>query len=203
MKWYAEQGPLRVRQQALDLAVLVWCYVFLRLGQAVHENVLRLQEPGRQLQSAGTDLAGGLGSAAERVGGTPLVGDALRDPLDAASRASRALSDAGAAGQDAVGTLALVLGLVVALIPVAYVLSRWLPHRLAYAREAAAAVRLRGDTELLALRAAATLPMHRLARLGDEPVGRWRRGEPGAGEALAELELATLGLRREPAARTR
>ncbi len=195
MTWYAEQGALRLRQQALDLGVLVWCWVFLRLGQRVHETVLALQEPGRQLQSAGSDLGGSLGSAAERAGSAPLVGDALREPLDAAARASRAVSDAGAAGQDAVAALALVLALVVALLPIGYVLARWLPHRVGYAREASAANAMRGDVELLALRAAATLPLHRLARLGDEPVGRWRRGEPGAAEALAELELRTLGLR--------
>ena len=195
MRWYAETGPLRVRQQVLDLAVLVWCWVFTQLGRSVHETVLGMQEPGRRLQSAGGDLGGSLGRAAEQAGGAPLVGDALREPLDAAARASQAVSDAGAAGQEAVAALALVLALVVALLPIAYVLARWLPYRVGYAREASAAARLRGDVELLALRAAATLPMHRLARLGPEPVGRWRRGEPGAAEALAELELQTLGLR--------
>ncbi len=194
MKWYADAPGLRRRQQALDLAVLLWCLLFVRLAQLVHGGVLRLQEPGRQLQGAGTRLADSLSSAADRVSGAPLVGGRLRDPLDTAAGAGRAVADAGASGQDAIGHLALVLALVVALVPIGIVLARWLPHRLRYASEAAAAVRLRGDVELLALRAATSLPLARLARLGPEPVARWRRGEPGAAEALAALELRTLGL---------
>ncbi len=198
MKWYADDGAMRIRQQALDVAVLMWCYLFLRLGQAVHGLVLRLQEPGRELQGAGDRLAGGLGDAARRVAGAPLVGDRLRGPLDAAAEASRAVAGAGAAGQEAVGHLALVLALIVALIPIGYALSSWLPYRLRYAREAAAAVALRGDVELLALRAATSLPLSRLARLGPEPVARWRRGEPGAAQELAALELGSLGVRGAP-----
>ena len=194
MRWYAQDGRMRARQQALDLVVLVVVYVFLRLGQSVHGTVLRLREPGERLQRAGDDLAGGLGSAADRVDGAPFIGDRLREPLDVAAEASRAVGQAGITAQDAVGTLAVVLGLLVALLPIAVVLSRWLPSRFAYARAAGAAERLRGDVELLALRAAASAPLHRLAALGPEPVGRWRRGEPGAAQDLAALELRRLGL---------
>jgi len=194
MKWYAEDGAMRTRQQLTDVAALAFCWIFLKLGQSVHGTVLRLQEPGRQLADAGNGLAGGLGDAANNVGGTPLVGDKLSAPLNVATEASRAVARAGAAGQDAVAAVAVVLGLIVALLPIAYLLSRYLPHRTRYAREAGAADALRGDVELLALRAASTLPLSALAKLGPEPVGRWRRDEPGAAEALARLELATLGL---------
>ena len=195
MKPYADDGPLRWRQVALDVGVLLWCWLFVHLGRQVHEQVLRLQEPGRQLQGAGDRLAGSLGDAARRVAGAPLVGDRLRSPFDAAAGASRSVAAAGVSGQDAVAKLALVLALVVALVPIAIVLARWLPYRLRYAREAGAAVRLRGDVELLALRAATSQPLSRLARLGPEPVARWRRGEPGAAEDLARLELRSLGVR--------
>ena len=194
MKWYADDGAMRTRQQLTDVGALAFCWVFLRLGQGVHATVLRLQEPGRQLADAGNGLAGGLGDAASSVAGAPLVGDRLSAPLNAATQASRAVAAAGTAGQDAVGAVAVVLGLIVALLPIAYLLSRYLPHRARYAREAGAADALRGDVELLALRAASTLPLSTLARLGPEPVGRWRRGEPGSAQALAELELRTLGL---------
>ena len=169
----------------------------------MHSIVLRLQEPGRQLAEAGNGLAGGLGDAAGRVADAPLIGDRLRAPLDAASEASRAVGRAGTAGQDAVAAVALVLALVVALLPIGYALSRYLPYRARYAREAGAAVALRGDVELLALRAASTLPLSRLATLGPEPVGRWRRGEPGAAEDLARLELASMGLLPDGAERSR
>lgn len=193
-KWYADERRLRQRQQVLDIAVLIWCLVCLWLGQVVHAVVLRLQQPGRQLQGAGVRLADSLASAADRVSGAPLIGSRLREPLDSASGAGRAVADVGASGQEVVGRLALVLALVVVLVPIGVVLARWLPHRLKYAREAAAAVLLRGDVELLALRAATSLPLSRLARLGPEPVARWRRGEPGAAEELAALELHRLGV---------
>jgi len=97
---------MRLRQQALDVTVLAWCYGFLRLGQAVHRLVRQLGEPGRQLQGAGDQLAQGLGNAADRVAGAPLVGDRLRGPLDAAAGAGRAVAEPGAAGQSAVAHLA-------------------------------------------------------------------------------------------------
>ncbi|MDP9497396.1 MAG: hypothetical protein M3P46_06980, partial [Actinomycetota bacterium] len=78
MRWYAETGAVRLRQQLLDVGVLVWCFVFLRLADAVQAAVLRLQEPGRQLQDAGGGLARALDDAAQRVADAPLVGDRLR-----------------------------------------------------------------------------------------------------------------------------
>jgi hypothetical protein len=78
---------------------------------------------------------------------------------------------------------------------VLWALGRWLPPRLQWSREAGAAGRLRGDVELLALRAAASAPLAELSRLGPDPVTRWRAGDAGAGAALAALELQRLGLR--------
>jgi hypothetical protein len=108
------------------------------------------------------------------------------------------VSGAGTAAQDAVGTLAFVLATVLVVLPVAWLALRWLPWRLAYAREAGAAARLtRGtpDLELLAARALATAPLPRLAALPDGIGAAWRAGDPAAVRALAELELRRLGLR--------
>jgi hypothetical protein len=38
-------------------------------------------------------------------------------------------------------------------------------------------------------------PMHRLARISDDPAGAWRRADPAVVQALAELELRDTGLR--------
>lgn len=195
MKWYADTPGRRAQQAALDLGVVLWCWLWIRLATGIKGVVLRLQEPGRLLQNAGNSLAGGLTDAASRVSGTPLIGDRLRDPLAAAATAGHAVADAGSTTTTVVARLALVLALVVALLPIAYVISRWLPYRLRYAREAAAAVRLSGDVDLLALRAAASLPLSRLARLGPDPVARWRHEDPAAAQQLAALALAELGLR--------
>lgn len=194
MTWYAETPALRTRQVVGDVLLLLWCAVWVRVGVAVHRGVDRLGGPGRELQDAGGGLRDGLSDAAERAGDVPVVGGGLRSPLDAAAGAGDALVRAGEAQEQAVGQLALLLALVVVALPVLWALSRRLPARLAWARQAGAARGLLGDVELLALRAAASRPLAELATLGPEPVGRWRRGEPGAAEALAGLELAALGL---------
>lgn len=195
MSWYAETPALRSRQLLRDAAVLLWVLVWLGVGAAVHDAVQRLAAPGRSLQQAGRDLSDGLSSAAERADDVPVVGDELSRPLDSASGAGESLARAGAAQQDAVGLLALVLTLVVAGLPVLVVLLWWLPSRLAFVREHRAARALRGDEELWALRAALHRSLPELARLGPDPVGRWRRGEPGAAGALAALERRAAGLR--------
>ena len=196
VSWYAETPALRSRQLLRDGLVLLWVLVWLRLGAAVHDAVQRLAAPGRSLERAGRELSDGLSGAADRADDVPLLGDDLSSPLDAASGAGESLARAGEASQDAVGLLALVLALVVAGLPVLVVLLWWLPPRLAFAREHRAARALRDDVELWALRAALHRPLPELARLGPDPVSRWRRGEPGAAEALAALEQRAAGLRR-------
>ena len=196
MSWYAETPALRLRQQLHDLFVVVWALVWLRVGVAVHEAVQRLAAPGRALERAGRDLSDGLGGAADRADDVPLLGDDLSAPLDSASGAGSALAEAGQVQQDAVGLLALVLTLVVAGLPVLVVVLWWLPSRVEFARGHRAARVLRADVDLWALRAAMHRPVTELALLGPEPVGRWRRGEPGAAEALAALERRAAGLRR-------
>lgn len=195
MSWYAETPALRSRQLLHDAAVALWVLVWVRVGLAVHDGVERLGAPGRSLARAGRDLSGGLSGAADRLDRLPGVGDDLAAPLDSASGAGESLARAGEAQQDAVGLLALVLALVVAGLPVLVVLVWWLRSRLAFVRGHRAARALRGDEELWALRAALHRPLPELARLGPDPVGRWRRGEPGAAAALAALERRAAGLR--------
>lgn len=195
MSWYAETTDLRRRQIAGDVALTLWVLLWLRTGQVVHDGVQRLAAPGIELEEAGSGLASGLRGAAERVGGVPGVGGGLRAPLDAAAGAGEVLAGAGTAQQEAVGTLALVLGLVLAGLPVLWALARWLPGRLAWRRDAVAAGRLRDDVDLLALRAASSAPLAVLAELGPQPVTRWRTGDLDAGRALAAVELRRLGLR--------
>lgn len=108
--------------------------------------------------------------------------------------AGDAIAGAGAAQQSAVGTLALLLALLLGGLPILWALSRWLPQRLHRRRDVAAARQLRGDVDLLALRAATSSSLQDLARLGPDPVTRWRSGDAAAGRALAALELRRLGL---------
>lgn len=201
MVLYAAAPLHRARQVAADVLVLVAVYAAIRAGQAVHTAVLRLAEPGRQLESAGRDIGTSLHDAAAQVGGLPLVGDGVRVPLDRAASATATLVRAGQEQQVAVGQLAVLLGVLIAVIPVLLVLLVWLPARVRFARRAGAAQRFidaDADLDLFALRAMAGQPMHLLARISDDPAGAWRRGDPDVVRRLAVLELRSVGLRPPP-----
>jgi hypothetical protein len=163
----------------------------------VHAAVLVLAEPGRAVEDLGRSVAGNMGSAADAAERVPLVGDELAAPFGSLADASGAVSGAGRSAQAAVSTLATVLAVVLVVLPVGWLLLRWLPARLRYAREAGAARRLLAgtpDLELLAARALATAPLPRLAALPAGTGAAWRAGDPAALRALAALEVGRLGL---------
>ena len=198
MPLYAQRPALRARQGAADLGMLAWIVLWVLVARTVHRAVLVLAEPGRAVEDLGTSVAGNMDSAAEAAGDVPLVGDELAAPFRALSDASGTVRGAGVAAQDAVATLALVLAVVLVVLPVGWLLLRWLPWRLGYVREARAARRLLAGTpelEILAARAMTTAPLPRLAALPAGTGAAWRSGDPAAVRALAGLELARLGLR--------
>ena len=139
MQLYAQHPVLRARQLAADVGMLVWIVLWVVLARAVHGAVLALAEPGQAVEDLGSSVAGNMESAAGVAEDVPLVGDELAVPFDALSRAGGSVTGAGQAAQDAVGTLATILTLVLIVLPVGWLLLRWLPWRLRYAREAGAA----------------------------------------------------------------
>ena len=188
MPLYAQHPALRARQVAADLGMLAWTVLWVLVARVVHRAVLVLAEPGRAVEDLGSSVAGNMNSAAEAAGDVPLVGDELSAPFEALSDAGGSVRGAGQAAQDAVGTLALVLAVVLVVLPVGWLLLRWLPWRLRYAREAGAARRLLTGTpelEILAARAMATAPLPRLAALPAGTGAAWRAGDPAAVRALA------------------
>jgi hypothetical protein len=196
MRLYAPATGLRTRQVLADVAALVGIWLFVRLGRFVHDLVAGLAAPGRAIEEAGERLSGGALRGGDRVDDLPLVGDALRRPFEAVASGGEALIDAGVAQQDATATLALVLGLVVAGLPVAWVLARWLPWRVRWLREAAAVeglLRTAPDgVALLAHRALASRSVRTLWRAEPDPWAAFTEGRHGR---LAALELDALGLR--------
>jgi len=198
MQLYAQHPALRTRQLAADLGMLAWLVLWVLVARTVHAAVLVLAEPGKAVEDLGNSVAGNMDSAAGVAEDVPLVGDELAAPFDALADASGSVSGAGQAAQDAVGTLATVLAVVLVVLPVGWLLFRWLPWRLHYAREAGAASRLVAgtpDLHLLAVRALATAPLPRLAALPAGTGAAWQAGDPAAVRALAALELSRLGLR--------
>ena len=118
----------------------------------------------------------------------------MRSPFDGAGDAADQIAAAGTAQVEAVETLAFWLRLIVAAIPILVVLAIYLPLRWRFAREATAGQRFidaDADLDLFALRAMANQPMHRLARISDDPVRAWRESDADVVRALAVLELGT------------
>ena len=201
MKLYAETAGLRTRQLLGDLATLAWTAAWVAAGLALYRLVDRLAVPGARVEQAGSDFAGDVAVIQERIGGVPVVGDQLQGPFGRLAGTGRTLAEAGATQQEVVHQLALWLGVVVAAVPVVTLLLVWLPRRVAWAREAGAASRLRmdgADLELFAIRAVANRPLRELRRVSADPAGALRAGEH---EALADLELRSLGLRARPPGR--
>jgi hypothetical protein len=218
MRLYADRPERRARQLAADLGLLVWAVSWVLVARLVYRAVLVLAAPGRSLEDLGRSIADSMDSAAGAADGVPVVGDELADPFVTLGRAGDLVAGAGQTAQDAAQTLATTLAGALLVLPVGWMLLRWAPWRLRWAREAAAAERLargaraprssgaagdsgstpagaRGpDLELLAARALATAPLPALAGLPAGTGAGWRSGDPAAVRALAGLELRRLGL---------
>jgi hypothetical protein len=198
MRLYAARPGLRLRQVAADAGLVLWAVLWVLVARAVHAAVLVLADPGRAVERLGDSVAGSMASAARAAGRVPAIGGGLAAPLRSLGSAGSSVGGTGQEVQDAVGTLAAVLAVVLVVLPVGWLVTRWLPWRLRWAREATAAGRLLAgvpDLELLAARAVATAPLPRLAALPDGTGAAWRDGDPAAVRALAALEADRLGLR--------
>jgi hypothetical protein len=197
MRLYADTTGRLGRQLFSDLFVLVWLVFWIWLAITLYDLVVKLGVPGQKLADAGDGMAGGLTDAGTQARKVPVAGGSLAEPFTAAARSARGLADAGREQVAIVHDLAWVLALLLLAVPVALVVFGWLPWRLRWVRRASTAVTLRGDTagrDLLALRALANQPLHRLSTVDDDPVAAWRRGDPDVVAALARLELNGLGL---------
>jgi hypothetical protein len=197
MKLYADSPVRRSLQLLADVALVVWIFVWVQTALVVRDATLALGQPGAQIDQAGTVLADRMREAGGAIGDVPLVGDRARAPLDGAGDAAEQIAAAGRAQVEAVGTLAFWLGLAVGAIPVLIALAIHLPLRWRFVREATAGRRYvdsAADLDLFALRAMSRQPLHRLARISDDPAAAWRRGDPEVVRALAVLELRHSGL---------
>lgn len=198
MKLYADAPVRRTLQLAGDLLLVLWVVGWLKVADVVRDATLGLAAPGRRIEAAGGVLASRLREAGSAVDDLPLVGDEVRSPFDGAGRAADEVAAAGTSQVQAVQHLAFWLGVCVAAIPIVVLLVVYLPGRWRFVRQATAARRFvdsSADLALFALRAMANQPMHRLARVTDDPVSAWRDGDPDVVRALAALELEDAGLR--------
>jgi hypothetical protein len=202
MKLYADRPARVVRQLMGDVLVVLLVYASVRLGMAANDRVAALAGPGREAEATARDVDGRMRDAAGQVGDAPLVGGTLAKPFESLADASAALASSARSYQDTVADVARLTGVVLAGAPILLLLAVWLTLRLGWVVEASAATRLRrtgrAGAELLAVRAMVSQPLRRLARVEPAVITGWRAGDPAAVEALAALELRSLGLLSPP-----
>jgi hypothetical protein len=195
MKLYAELPVYRARQVLGDVLVVVWIVAWVWIGMVTFELIENLAEPGRLLESAGSTIEGSASSVSERMAEVPVVGRFLQVPLTSLGQGGQSLIEAGRAQQESVKNLARWAGVLVAALPIVFVVLRWGSGRWTWSREASAVQRLRAHPAglpLLALRAVAARPLDDLLRAFPDPVGAYTSGNY---ELLAGLELQRMGLR--------
>lgn len=197
LRWYAQTPGRRSRQVAVDVAVVTWCLAWAVVGWAAYRAVRSLVAPTLELAGGAERTAEQLQRGGDGVAGLPLVGEDVASPFRSAAGSVGDIAVSTTRLADLVGDLAVAVGLLVPLAPVAVVLLLWLPARLRFARRAGAAgamLSAGADPQLFALRALTTQPLPRLAAVSADPVGDWRRGDPEVTARLAALELDRLGL---------
>jgi hypothetical protein len=197
MKLYADRHRIATGQFVSDLCVVAWVASWIWVATKVHDLVEKLAVPGKKIEDAGTGIAGGLSDAGDTVSNVPGVGDALASPLDRAASGAQSLAEAGREQQQSVDQLAIVIVILLLIVPLGLVVFGWLPVRLRWIRRASVGSALRGQRagrDLLALRALTRQPLRRLRAIHPDPAGAWRAGDTSTVDALAKLELRTLGL---------
>ena len=193
-KLYADVPSLRWRQQLSDVALLLWVTAWSMIGRGLYRTIDGLRASASSASDAGAGFASRRDGVARLIDGVPLVGSSLERPFSGAADAGRTLQSAADTAGTTVHTLALWLGVLVALLPIVWLCGRYLPGRLRWMREAGAAVGLQLDAEdlrLFALRAATTAPLHVLRRACTDPGAALATGDYAA---LAAIELRRLGL---------
>ncbi len=194
---YSTRPGRLVAQLFSDFAVVVWTALWLLVGLAVHDAISTIAEAGRQVESGAHGIAGNLASAGHGAQHIPVVGDAVGKPLASASQAALDIAGAGHDLDTTASWLAVLLAMAVVALPILLAVMPWFFLRLRFFRRKWTATALAATTEgvqLLALRALTSRPPRKLTAVSADPVGGWRRDDPGTIRALAALELRSAGI---------
>lgn len=199
MRFYSDVPAPRTAAVLGDLLVLVLLVLLALLGLWVHDAVAEIASVPRGVSDTGGAIQRGFESAGDAVGEVPVVGEPLAGALqDAGEGAGGEIAETGREGEEDVYDLANMLGALFFLLPVAAVLSRYLPDRIADVRRLTAAARAIGPTltpdreRTLAMRAAYGLPYERLVRYTRDPLADL---ESGRYDGLVAAALDDAGLR--------
>lgn len=196
---YATTPGRLLGQLVSDILVVIWTLIWLLVGMAVHAAVDTIAQVGRQVEAGANGIADNLESAGDQTDDVPLLGDALRGPLNAAGEAALDIAGAGHNLDTTASWLAWVLALAVASPPILAVAMPWLFLRIHFFRRKWTALALAATPageQLLALRALANRPLAKLVSIDDDPVAAWRNQDIAAIRGLATLELRSTGIAR-------
>lgn len=203
MKLYSDFAQRRTLQIVGDVVALVVLVVGILTAVWIYQAIVALQAVGRDMAQSGSGFAATMSDVGDDLSGVPLIGDGIRAPFDAASRAGDTLAGAGESWQSGVAALAGLVGWTVAGIVVLVVVLGWIGPRIVGAVRRARLASLAASptsVDLLALRALARRPAHLIARLDADAVAAWRRGDRDVIRRLAALELKASGVRLDAAA---
>jgi hypothetical protein len=198
MKLYSDFGGRRTRQIIFDALAVLAITAWVLLGVALYSLVMNLASFGVQMEQAGAGFRETMVDVGENLGGVPLIGEGIRVPFDGASDAGAALETAGKDQQSAVSQLATGLGIGIAALPILTILVFWLIPRVNFARRAGnakAIVESSAGIDLLALRALSNQKLANLAKIDEDAMAAWRRGDENVLRQLAQLELRSSGIR--------
>src|SRR4051812_23720601 len=116
---YASRPKRLIGQVLSDVFVLTWALVWALIGVFINATIGVLAAPARETARAAARLAGDFTDAADQAAKVPGVGEQLRRPFDAASMTMGNLIVSANHQVDSIERLALIVGWLVFLIPVA------------------------------------------------------------------------------------
>jgi hypothetical protein len=183
MRLYPDTADDRGRAVAKDALVILTLIVLAWLGLKVHDTVDKLAVLGTGVHDSGQVVQDGFSRAADAADGIPVVGGDVANALrDAGEGTGGNVAQAGADGEERVHDLANLLGFLMFAVPASILLVLTVPGRIRQFRELNATGRLLDVTtedrrQLVAMRAAFTLPATELARHTRDPIGDLLAGE--------------------------
>ena len=183
----------------LDVGVVAWIVVWAVLGVLIWSDLSAQAQLSDNVIKVGTAVKD-TGQALGVVGGLPLVGGEIGRFADRIETMGAEVESSGQDSRSSIQRTAVIAGLGAGILPAALVLLLYLPARIRWRRYVSAiAGALAGSAgdpafeEYLARRATDALPWDRLRAISPDP---WRDIADGDVRALADAELARVGLRR-------
>src|SRR6201996_6412675 len=170
---YATTPGRLLAQLFSDAVVVIWTFIWVLVGLAVHSAVSTIATVGRQVKGGADGVADSLKSAGHSADHIPLVGDAVSKPLTAASKAALDIAGAGHNLDTTATWLAVVLALAVGAPPTLGAVVPWLVLRIRFfrrKRNVSALASTPAGAQLLALRALANRPLRQLTEVTADPV---------------------------------